>query len=75
MTPRRRRSLGLQQCALHACCVTGRGHAGLYFGGRQSQYFAVGKITQEQVNDYAERKGIPRAEAEQWLRTMLSYEP
>ena len=50
-------------------------HAGLYFGGKQSQYFAVGKITQEQVDDYAKRKGMPKSEAENWLRTMLSYEP
>lgn len=50
-------------------------HAGLYFAGRQSSYFAVGKITQEQVDEYAKRKGMPKAEAEGWLRTMLSYEP
>jgi 5-methyltetrahydrofolate--homocysteine methyltransferase len=47
----------------------------LYFGAKLSSYFAVGKITQEQVDDYASRKGIPKSEAEQWLRTMLSYEP
>lgn len=50
-------------------------HAGLYFAGRLSSYFAVGKITQEQVDEYANRKGMPKAEAEGWLRTMLSYEP
>lgn len=50
-------------------------NAGLYFGGKQSSYFAVGKITQEQVDNYAQRKGMPKAEAEGWLRTMLSYEP
>ena len=52
-----------------ACC------AGLYFGAKESSYFAVGKITQEQVDDYARRKGMPVGEAERWLNTMLNYEP
>jgi len=49
--------------------------SGLYFGGKCSQYFAVGKITQDQVHTYAERKGMPIEEAERWLSTMLNYEP
>lgn len=49
--------------------------SGLYFGGAPAQYFAVGKITGEQVADYAQRKGVDREEAERWLRSMLSYEP
>jgi hypothetical protein len=50
-------------------------HAGLYFASKQASYFAVGKITQEQVDDYARRKGMAVAEAERWLATMLNYEP
>ena len=49
--------------------------SGLYFANPCSQYFAVGKITQEQVSDYASRKKVPSEESERWLRTMLSYEP
>ncbi|GMH43322.1 hypothetical protein BSKO_11244 [Bryopsis sp. KO-2023] len=49
--------------------------SGLYFGGKCSQYFAVGKITQEQVEDYAVRKNMDIKEAEKWLRSMLNYEP
>ena len=49
--------------------------SGLYFGGRGAQYFSVGKITSDQVKDYAERKGQPLKEAEKWLRQMLTYEP
>lgn len=49
--------------------------SGLYFAGPHSHYFAVGKITQEQVVDYAERKKMPLEDAERWLRPMLSYEP
>ena len=36
-----------------------------------SQYFAVGKIGRDQVEDYARRKGMPVAEAERWLAPNL----
>jgi 5-methyltetrahydrofolate--homocysteine methyltransferase len=49
--------------------------SGLYFGGRGAQYFSVGKISSDQVKEYAERKGLPLAEAERWLRQALTYEP
>eukprot|EP00884_Botryococcus_braunii_P010648 jgi/Botrbrau1/19585/Bobra.0035s0068.1 len=49
--------------------------SGLYFGGKASQYFAVGKITQDQVVSYANRKGIPVEEAQKWLSPSLNYEP
>lgn len=49
--------------------------SGLYFAGAASQYFAVGKISTDQVTDYATRKGMPQQEAERWLRSMLTYEP
>jgi 5-methyltetrahydrofolate--homocysteine methyltransferase len=49
--------------------------AGLYFAAKKSSYFAVGKITQEQVDEYAKRKGMDKAEAERWLQSMLNYEP
>ena len=49
--------------------------SGLYFGGKASKYFAVGKITKEQVDEYATRKGMPKQEMEKWLRPCLNYEP
>eukprot|EP00877_Chromochloris_zofingiensis_P009669 jgi/Chrzof1/4956/Cz15g06080.t1 len=49
--------------------------SGLYFGGRCSSYFAVGKITHEQVTEYALRKKMDIKDAERWLATMLNYEP
>ncbi len=49
--------------------------SGLYFAGRSSQYFSVGKITKEQVQEYALRKKMDVLDAERWLRTMLNYEP
>jgi 5-methyltetrahydrofolate--homocysteine methyltransferase len=47
--------------------------SGLYFGHPQAHYFGVGKITKEQVEDYARRKNIPFEEAEKWLRPALGY--
>ena len=47
----------------------------LVFGGKCSKYFAVGKITDEQVQDYAARKKMDVKEVERWLATSLNYEP
>lgn len=44
---------------------------GWYFGHPQSQYFGVGKIQQDQLEDYAQRKGIPKEELTRWLRPIL----
>ncbi|GAC1656272.1 MAG: methionine synthase [Candidatus Dormibacteraceae bacterium] len=49
--------------------------AGLYFGHPKSRYFAVGKIGQDQLLDYAQRKGWSSWEAERWLAPNLHYEP
>lgn len=47
--------------------------SGYYFNHPQSKYFAVGKLTQDQVSNYAERKGMSLDEAERWLAPNLSY--
>ncbi len=49
--------------------------SGFYLAHPQAQYFAVGKIGRDQVEDYASRKGLPMAEAERWLAPNLGYEP
>jgi 5-methyltetrahydrofolate--homocysteine methyltransferase len=49
--------------------------SGFYFSHPQSQYFAVGKIGRDQVEDYARRKRVPVGEAERWLAPYLAYEP
>lgn len=48
--------------------------SGLYFSNPKSSYFAVGKITKEQVEDYARRKEIAVSEAERWLAPNLGYD-
>jgi 5-methyltetrahydrofolate--homocysteine methyltransferase len=49
--------------------------SGYYFAHPQSQYFVVGRISKEQVEDYARRKGIALSEAERWLAPVLDYDP
>ncbi len=44
---------------------------GWYFSHPQSQYFGIGKITNDQFEDYAKRKGWDKEEAERWLRPNL----
>ena len=41
--------------------------SGFYFSHPQSQYFAVGKIDRDQLEDYARRKGWDVPTAERWL--------
>ncbi len=49
--------------------------SGLYFGHPEARYFTVDRITREQVESYATRKGLPVAEVERWLSPNLAYEP
>jgi 5-methyltetrahydrofolate--homocysteine methyltransferase len=44
---------------------------GWYFAHPESKYFGVGKITQEQLKDYAKRKEMPLDEITKWLRPIL----
>jgi len=44
---------------------------GWYFSHPDARYFGVGKIGKDQLNDYAERKGMRLEEAERWLRPVL----
>lgn len=44
---------------------------GWYFAHPESKYFGVGKINEDQLNDYAARKGMSREEAVKWLRPVL----
>lgn len=44
---------------------------GWYFSNPKSQYFGVGKIQRDQLEDYAKRKNMPIEEAERWLSPVL----
>ncbi|MEP7110374.1 MAG: methionine synthase [Ferruginibacter sp.] len=45
--------------------------SGWYFANPESKYFGVGKINEDQLKDYAERKGMSQAEARRWLSPVL----
>ncbi len=47
---------------------------GLYIAHPQAEYFSVGKITKEQIHDYANRKKTSVAEIEKWLGPNLAYD-
>lgn len=48
--------------------------SGFYFSNPQSKYFGLGKIEKDQVQDYAQRKGMELSEVERWLAPNLSYD-
>lgn len=45
--------------------------SGFYFNHPESNYFAVGKLARDQVEDYAARS---QREVEKWLSPYLAYE-
>lgn len=49
--------------------------SGLYFAHPDSTYFSVGRLTRDQVEDYARRKGWEVRVAERWLGPNLDYDP
>ncbi|WP_028450573.1 methionine synthase [Chitinibacter tainanensis] len=47
--------------------------SGFYLAHPESRYFGVGKITKDQVEDYAQRRGVSVAQAERDLAPNLGY--
>jgi 5-methyltetrahydrofolate--homocysteine methyltransferase len=48
--------------------------SGLYFAHPESDYFAVGQVGRDQIEEYARRKGMTVEEVEKWLSPNLGYE-
>ncbi len=48
--------------------------SGYYFAHPEAKYFGVGKITKEQLEEYAQRKGIAIEKAAKWLAPNLANE-
>ena len=46
--------------------------SGWYFAHPDTRYFGLGKITEEQVKDLADRKGVPELEMERWLSSVMN---
>ncbi|MDZ7772358.1 MAG: vitamin B12 dependent-methionine synthase activation domain-containing protein [Balneolaceae bacterium] len=49
--------------------------SGLYFAYPEADYFNVGNLKRDQVEDYARRKGMTVEEVERWLQSSLNYDP
>jgi len=47
--------------------------SGFYFAHPQARYFGLGKISKDQVEDYAVRKNMEIEEVERWLGPNLNY--
>jgi 5-methyltetrahydrofolate--homocysteine methyltransferase len=45
--------------------------SGWYFGHPDAKYFGLGKISQEQIEDVAKRKGVPVSSIERWYSSVL----
>ncbi|XCF07188.1 methionine synthase [Tamlana crocina] len=46
--------------------------SGYYFANPEAKYFGLGKITDDQVTDYANRKGIEKEVARKWLHANIA---
>jgi 5-methyltetrahydrofolate--homocysteine methyltransferase len=46
--------------------------SGYYFGSPHAKYFGLGKISEDQLKEYAVRKGISLQEARKWLNPNLA---
>jgi 5-methyltetrahydrofolate--homocysteine methyltransferase len=46
--------------------------SGYYFANKEAKYFGLGKITDDQLTHYANRKGITKAKARKWLHPNLA---
>jgi 5-methyltetrahydrofolate--homocysteine methyltransferase len=47
--------------------------SGLIFAHPESRYFFIDKISRDQVEDYAKRKGVTIEQVERWLAANLNY--
>ena len=46
--------------------------SGYYFANAKAKYFGVGKICEDQLKDYAKRKGVDEEFAKKWLNPILA---
>jgi 5-methyltetrahydrofolate--homocysteine methyltransferase len=49
--------------------------SGLYLAHPDAHYFGVAKVERDQVEDYAQRKGMSIVQVERWLSPILNYDP
>jgi 5-methyltetrahydrofolate--homocysteine methyltransferase len=59
----------------HAAMLPAASVSGLYFSHPQAKYFNIGRLSRDQIESYARRKGVPIEEVERWLGSQLAYNP
>ena len=59
-----------ESCAMYPAAAV----SGWYFAHPESRYYGLGSISKDQVDDYANRKGMGTEEAERWLAPVLNYD-
>ena len=59
-----------ESCAMYPTAAV----SGWYFAHPESKYFTVTGLSKDQVEDYAERKGMSVADMERWLGSVLNYD-
>ncbi len=59
----------------HAAMTPAASVSGLYFVHPQARYFTVGRLGEDQIASYAQRKGQTLEQTERWLTSALAYEP
>jgi 5-methyltetrahydrofolate--homocysteine methyltransferase len=59
----------------HAAMLPAASVSGLYFGHPQARYFSVGRVGEDQVANYARRKGVSLDQVVRWLTPNLAFEP
>ena len=59
----------------HAAMLPAASVSGVYFAHRRARYFTVGRLGDDQVANYARRKGQSVDRVERWLTPNLAYEP
>jgi len=67
-------AIGLQLTESYAMFPTAA-VSGFYYSHPESRYFSVGNVGRDQIESFAERKGMSVAEAEKWLAPNLGYDP
>ena len=58
-----------ESCAIYPASSV----SGWYFAHPEAHYFGVGRISEDQLDDYAKRKGYTKEEMEKWLGVNLNY--
>ncbi len=59
-----------ESCAMYPSASV----SGWYFSHPESRYFGLGQVSKDQVESYAERKGMSLEEAERWLAPVVNYD-